>query len=176
MIPQELLSEFRLNSLPVLLYGWGKGWLPKQSIVQWAIEQLEELSKSERTVDSSVELSLARLAGGEVENKRLIEQVVNAYVKMSERSIAYSEENFLDIWRLVQILSLLQSSDTKESKVCKLQELYAEYGYPSDMSSISIYTNDGVSPLAAAEHLARKLAMQLEVNRFDLFAFTNNQF
>ena len=67
----------------------------------------------------------------------------------------------LDKWRLAHLLCIASSSDSLDEKVCKLQEVYAEFGYPEDMISCSIYSSEHVCPLEAMNAVIKKLKQKM---------------
>jgi len=63
----------------------------------------------------------------------------------------------LDKWRLAFLLCIEASDDSDEDKVNKLQEVYADFDYPEDMASCSVYSQDNVSPLVAMSQVVQEL-------------------
>jgi hypothetical protein len=61
----------------------------------------------------------------------------------------------IEKWRFAHISWLLQSESSDEEKVSALQELYAEFGFPEDMASCSIYSGDQIDPLLAAGRIVK---------------------
>ncbi len=54
-------------------------------------------------------------------------------------------------------LGLQHASLADEDKIERLQELYAEFGYPDDMASCSIYGQNDVDPFDALHQVVAAL-------------------
>jgi hypothetical protein len=70
-------------------------------------------------------------------------------------------------WRFAHLAWLLRCHASDEEKISMLQELYAEFGFPDDMASCSIYRCDGVPPLVAAGHVVESLSRRLKLLPLD---------
>lgn len=136
MKPIEVLKELDLVCWSALFVGLQKGWATKSDIADYATsllsadldngdENIAVLAGSDSLDDSEVKGLLLQV-GGSTEDPEAIEK-----------------------WRLATLIALSESVLRKENKIDKLQELYAEFDYPEDMSSCSIYSQDSVDPLAA---------------------------
>ncbi|WP_423786681.1 hypothetical protein [Kerstersia gyiorum] len=58
--------------------------------------------------------------------------------------------------------SLLEKETSEQEKIALLQEIYSQFGYPEDMISCSVYHNDGIDPLVAAQKVVDLLRKNLE--------------
>jgi len=97
---------------------------------------------------------VAVIAGGEYLND---EELLGLMLKQAEKTDDIYE---LDKWRLAFLLSVEMSVDSDEDKVSRLQEVYADFNYPEDMSSCSIYSKDDMSPLVAMQNLVKELRVR----------------
>ena len=69
----------------------------------------------------------------------------------------------LDKWRLAFLLCIESSEASDEIKLSQLQEIYAEFNYPLDMMSCSIYSQDNIAPLVAMHQVVEGLRKRLFV-------------
>lgn len=154
----RLLSKLKLNHFPILLYGWERGWVNENIFVAWACEQLEREDSSSPLV---IQRYIARIAGGDLEDNTILEKLNNFYLNKQRNGLKYTGQDLFNIWRLVRIQSILEATLDEQQQVEKLQQIYADFDYPEDMKSISIYANDGIPPLTAAKKLVEKLMKEL---------------
>lgn len=132
----EVLKEQNLICWSVLLAGLQRGWVEKSDIANYAIDILSA------GLDNGDE-NIAVLAGADsisdTEIKNLLLQVGGKIV--SPESI--------EKWRLAKLTALEESALSEEEKLGGLQDVYAEFDYPEDMASCSIYAQGSVDPLVA---------------------------
>ena len=102
-----------------------KGWVTKSDIAGYAIELL---SDGLDNYDENITVLASADSSEDSEVQELMLQVVGGL-----------NSEALEKWRLVILSALNESVLTEEEKIDKLQELYAEFDYPEDMSSCSIY-------------------------------------
>lgn len=136
MKPMEALKELNLVCWSTLFVGQQMGWVTKLDIEDYAMSLLSaDLDNGDKNIavlagadslDDSEVTDLLLQVGGEMESPEAIEK-----------------------WRLAALTALSESVLSEEEKLDKLQELYAEFDYPEDMTSCSIYSQDSVGPLAA---------------------------
>ena len=142
MSPFKLLIRLGLIGWSTINLGFKKGWVKRKDIFDYAISQLVSGSNIE---------DVAVIAGGEyLTDDELIGLVLNL-IKTTDSAAD------LDKWRLAFLLCIEASDDSDEDKVNKLQEVYADFDYPEDMASCSVYSQDNVSPLVAMSQVVQEL-------------------
>jgi hypothetical protein len=120
----------------VLFIGQQNGWITKSDIADYAVnllslgldngdENIAVLAIAESFDDSELRDLLLQV-GGEAEKTDSVEK-----------------------WRLAELIALCESALSDEEKLNRLQDLYAKFDYPEDMSSCSIYSQDSVNPKVA---------------------------
>jgi hypothetical protein len=150
MTALEALKRSGLLNWQVLLVGLENGWSQKTDLIQFAQDFIERSDK----VDEDV----AAIALGESLSKEDLALQVVQYLKSRKENIPeVAQSDARDKWRFGFLIALLESDKSDEEKVAELQELYGQFGFPDDMSSCSIYSNDGVDPLKAARVVAQGL-------------------
>ena len=146
MDPLEVLDEFRLLDWSSIWLGYKRGWVRREDIYEYAISLLGNDNCSE---------NIAVLAGGEYLSDKEFEDVILNEINN------HDEARDLDKWRLAFLLCIAASHGSYDKKVSKLQEIYAEFGYPEDMASCSIYSSDEVCPLKAMNAVVKNLKKKL---------------
>lgn len=142
MSPLKMMIGLGLMCWSTLVLGFRKGWVKRKDIFDYAIGQLMNGSDSE---------DVAVIAGGEyLSDDELIGLILNQ-IKESDSA------SDLDKWRLAFLLCIEASDDCDDGKVNRLQEVYADFGYPEDMASCSVYSRNDVSPLVAMSQVVGKL-------------------
>ena len=149
MDPLEVLGEFRLLDWSSIWLGYKRGWVRREDISEYAISQLGDESSSE---------SVAILAGGNYLSDEEFEGIVLNEIN------SHDEAGSLDKWRLAFLLCTAASNDSYDEKVSKLQEVYAEFGYPEDMASCCIYSSDEVCPLEAMNAVVKDLKINCYIS------------
>ena len=149
MDPLEVLGEFRLLDWSSIWLGYKRGWVRREDICEYAISQLGDESSSE---------SIAILAGGNYLSDEEFEGIVLNEIN------SHDEAGSLDKWRLAFLLCTAASNDSYDEKVSKLQEVYAEFGYPEDMASCCIYSSDEVCPLEAMNAVVKDLKINCYIS------------
>lgn len=148
MKPVAVLKKLDLVSWPTLLFGWKKGWVEKSDIADYATYLLSvDLDNDDKNI--------AVLAGADFSDESEIENIM---LKVSGSTI---EPEAIEKWRLATLIALNVSTLSDEEKLNKLQELYAEFDYPEDMSSCSIYSQDSVDPLTAMSDVISALTEKI---------------
>ncbi|TKK33441.1 DUF2247 domain-containing protein [Pseudomonas sp. CFBP13528] len=142
MSPFNILMDLRLVCWSILLVGFERCWVDRRDIFNFALEQLLVDPKNE---------SVAVLAGGEYLSDEELIDIVSKQVKQFDLVAD------IDKWRLA-FLFCIESSDTSdESKTKALQEVYANFDYPEDMASCSIYSQSTIPPLLAMRQVIEAL-------------------
>lgn len=149
MSPIKVLINLGLLCWSTILFGLGKGWVSRKDVVDYAVDLL---------VNGNDDENVAIIAAGEtLEDDELLKLLSNQ-VEQSDSA------NDLDKWRLAHLISIVESNEDEQSKLDRLQEVYANFNYPEDMASCSIYYQNEIDPLVAmmqvVEELKGKLTQQ----------------
>lgn len=138
----EILFQTGLMDWNVLYIGLSKGWVTRSDIINFAVQRMVE-------GESGVDISI--LASAEMSDD---EELCTTLKKKS------SSENFdhaLEVWRLAHLKEIEFSNLDDEEKVNKLQEVYANFDYPHDMRSCSIYSGTNTPPLIEMKRVIEAL-------------------
>lgn len=147
----DQLKKLNLASWSTLLVGFDSGFISRQDIEDYATSLLEE--KSSFNLDIALLASIDDYDSNEM--RKMIEKQLN--LKYLDKEVEIKKI------KLAALLSLEESSLSEEDKCYKLQELYAEFNFPNDMSECSIYsTNSKISPLSAMHNLIVSLKKYIE--------------
>lgn len=146
MSPFKVLVSLGLACWATIFLGFRKRWIRRDEIFEYAINQLLNGCENER---------VAMIAGGGYLSD---EELLDAISKEMEIVDCADE---MDKWRLAFLVCIEASSDSDEDKTNELQEIYADFGYPEDMASCSIYSQDGIGPLAAMGQVMKGLRERL---------------
>lgn len=125
------------------LLGFRKRWVDREDIFEFAMNQLLNDCESEQ---------VAIIAGGEHLSDEEILEIVSRQMEMTNCAVE------MDKWCLAFLLCIDVSNDSDENKVNRLQEVYADFDYPEDMASCSIYSQDGIDPLVAMNQVLAALS------------------
>ncbi|RON50088.1 DUF2247 family protein [Pseudomonas frederiksbergensis] len=142
MSPFGVLIGLGLACWSTIFLGFRKSWIRREDIFEYAINQLLDGCESER---------VAIIAGGEYLSDEELLEVISKQMEMTN-CVAD-----MDKWRLAFLLCLDASNDSDENKINRLQEIYADFDYPEDMASCSIYSQDGIDPLVAMNQIVKRL-------------------
>jgi len=142
--PIEVLKERNLVCWAALLVGLQRGWVEKSDIADYA---LNLISTGLDNGDENIAVLASADSIDDTEINSLLLQVVKK--RMSPEST--------EKWRLAKLAALDESPLSEEEKFNQLQELYAEFDYPEDMASCSIYAQDSVDPLVAMSEVISAL-------------------
>lgn len=142
MSPFNALIELGLMCWSTIAMGFRKGWVKREDIFDYAVSQLMSGSDSN---------DVAVIAGGDYLSDDDLLSLILKQAKSSRGIYDY------DKWRLAFLLCIEASDCCDEAKVSRLQEVYADFDYPKDMASCSIYSQDGVPPLVAMSQVVKKL-------------------
>lgn len=144
--PLRVLTDLGLAQWSTILLGVEKHWVGREEIFEYVMSQLLNGCESEHT---------AIIAGG---GNLSDEELFDIISKQTEAGNCAAD---MDGWRLAFLLCIEMSNDSEENKICKLQEVYADFDYPEDMTSCSIYSQDRADPLAAMNRVINKLRENL---------------
>ncbi len=153
MEPIEILHKKNILDWMTLLLGLQKGWVNNFDISNYAIEILSG------DIDGLDE-NIAMLAEARKMHKIDIQELI---LEISSLNIANVNPNIK--WRYALLLSLDQSNISEKAKINKLQELYADFEYPEDMESCSIYSQDNLDPLSSMRLLINDLERKIELDK-----------
>ncbi len=146
MSPIKIMINLGLLCWPTILFGFRKGWVSRKDVIDYAVDLLINGSDNE---------DVAIIAGGEsLGNDELLDMISNQ-VEQAKNSTA------LDKWRLAYLLNIAESDENQQTKLDRLQEVYANFDYPEDMASCSIYSQDEIDPLVAMMQVVEKLRSRL---------------
>ena len=144
----EILDELRLLNWSTLHYGLEKGLATRSDVISHAVAELDQNDSNER---------ILLLAGGEnlsdEELKSLLENL----------SDTENKTDVSDRWRMAILLSIARSTSGDQEKIDWLQEALAEFGYPEDMRSCSIYSDSTQDPLVALDCVIEQLCIELGI-------------
>lgn len=150
----EMLMRANLLDWPILVVGLERNWCVKKNIIQFA----EKCASEAAQVDGEL-LTIA--TGESLSNPDLILCCLRYMETIGEALSPESRQRSLDQWRFSYMVLLLDGPDSVEDKINRLQELYGEFGFPEDMASCSIYSNNGIDPLTSAHIVVKQLAERL---------------
>lgn len=146
MSPIKILINLGLLCWSTILLGLKKGWVSRKDVIDYAVDLL---------VNGNEDEDVAIIAGGEsLEDDELFNLISNQ-AKQSDNAAA------LDKWRLAHLLNIAESDDDEQTKLDRLQEVYANFDYPEDMASCSIYSQDEIDPLVAMTQIVEELKRRL---------------
>lgn len=140
----SILESRGLLSWSAVVVGLFKGWVSREDILEHAFRLLSAGDLREE---------VAVLAGGIYLN----DDELLGLIKRLAKSEDEAESCSLDRWRLSFLLSIDNDDSSDEEKIRRLQLVYADFHYPEDMRSCSVYSADGVCPLAAMKKLIGSL-------------------
>lgn len=147
----EIMKRAELLDWHTLIVGLEQGWAEKTHVIKYAEECLRQTA-------GEIDSDLIRIVTGEdISNDDLI-SICLRFIKAHGKVLSQEKrgEAFAK-WRFAHLSSLLESQDSDERKINALQELYSQFGFPEDMASCSIYSNEGTDPLDAAEVVVQQL-------------------
>lgn len=146
MLPIKILINLGLLHWSTILLGLGKGWVNRKDVIDYAIDLL---------VNGNNDESIAIIAAGEILRD---DELLNLISNQVEQS---ADTHDLDKWRLAHLISIAESKEDEQTKLDRLQEAYANFDYPEDMASCSIYSQDQIDPLVAMTQVVEKLRGKL---------------
>lgn len=152
------LSRQGLLCWQTVAVGFQNNWLNKDAVSDYAFKLLSEGLDGGNT-------DIAVLAGTDSLNDREVSDLIRAICQREGTDTAQAEANALEKWRLSKLLALNSAEFSAEEKIEKLQELYADFDYPSDMAACSIYSQDGIDPLTAMQTLINELKQKLGADK-----------
>ncbi|ASA57914.1 DUF2247 family protein [Vibrio gazogenes] len=147
MSPIKVLISLGLLCWATILLGLKKGWVSRKDVIDYAVALLVNGNENE---------DVAIIAGGEsLEDDELFNLILNQIKQTDDTASA------LDKWRLAHLLNIAESDYDEQTKLDRLQEVYANFDYPEDMASCSIYSQDEIDPLVAMMQVIEELKSRL---------------
>lgn len=154
MTPFEIIQEHHFLDWATLLAGLERGWCTKEDVVKYAENQL---LKSNSEIDTRL---IGIINSEQTSYPELISQIQDF---LHHPEIEKKESNSALLkWRFAFITSLLEKETSEQEKIALLQEIYSQFGYSEDRISCSVYHNDGIDPLVAAQKVVDLLRKNLE--------------
>lgn len=132
----DLLRDLGLLNWSTLLVGWERRLVSRADLIGFAVAWLLKHPAEE---DSRI----VEMASGENLDDAELTALLSDYVETA--SGACEEEGYsspLDRWRLAEVWILASSELGAETKLDRLEQLYADYDYPEDMARCSRYYVD----------------------------------
>ncbi len=148
----DFMKQANLLDWYTLLVGLKRGWCKKEHLIGYAETVL---AKTAGEVDGDI----VTIASGEnLSEDDLISTCIHFLGTHGQPTSQEKECEAMEKWRLAHLSWLLQREGSDEEKVSELQELYAQFGFPDDMASCSIYSSNGIDPLVAASGVVERLS------------------
>jgi len=146
MSPVKILINLGLLCWSTILLGLDKGWVSRKDVIEYAVDLLVKGNEDENVVI---------IAGGEPLGDDELLDLISNLVEQSDNT------GELDKWRLAHLISIAESNEGEQSKLDRLQEVYANFDYPEDMASCSVYSQDEIDPLVAMMQVVEELRNKL---------------
>lgn len=146
MSPIKILKNLGLFSWSTVALGLKKGWVSRKDAIDYAVDLLASGNEEEEVVI---------IAGGETLEDDELFNLIRKLVKPTDSASA------LDKWRLAHLVAVAETDEDEQIKLDKLQEVYANFDYPEDMSSCSIYSQDEIDPLVAMIQVIEELKSEI---------------
>ncbi|MCZ4282100.1 DUF2247 family protein [Kiloniella laminariae] len=146
MSPLKVLINFNLLCWSTILIGLRRGLISQKDVIDCAVDLI---------VNGNDDVEVAIIAGGESLGDEELFNLISNLVKQPDKSVD------LDKWRLAHLLYIAESDDDEQTKLNRLQEVYANFDYPEDMASCSIYSQSEIAPLVAMIQVIEKLRIRL---------------
>ena len=142
MPPIKIMADSGLLCWSTLLLGMKKGWACRNDAIDFAVELL---------VKGNNEEDVALIAAGDCLQDDEFFNLIKNRTTPTNRAVA------IEKWRLAFLLSISGSDDDEQTKLDRLQEVYANFDYPEDMVACSIYSQHKIDPLVAMAQIIEKL-------------------
>ena len=140
------LIEFKLLNWSTLVLGWNKGWADRKDAMEYAAYLL---------VNGSDTDEVAVIAGGADFSDEALLEFVSQQVENSDNAAD------LEKWLLVHLVEISELDEGEQTKLDRLQEVYADFNYPEEMAPCSIYSQSEIEPLVAMEQAIEQLKRKL---------------
>ncbi|WP_417790338.1 DUF2247 family protein [Terasakiella pusilla] len=146
----DILKKMNLVCWSSLLMGYRKKWISKSDIDDYVTSIMLGGCYSDTNI--------ACLANA----NNLSDVEVDELLLCVAQQTGVDKQSSLDKWRLATLIELNDSNQSDVEKIDKLQELYADFEYPEDMASCSIYSQDSIDPLLAMKKIIESLSNKLK--------------
>ncbi|MBA4242453.1 MAG: DUF2247 domain-containing protein [Pseudomonas sp.] len=150
------LAKRNLVDWPTLAIALNNGWINKDAVSEHAFRLL---SASQQNSDIAV------LAGSDALSDDEVVALLATLCKKEGIDLQEKRSHVLEKWRLAMLSELQHSSLADEDKIERLQALYAEFDYPDDMASCSIYAQNDVDPIDALHQVVTALEQRFASGR-----------
>lgn len=156
----QTLTNKNAMSWAALLEGFNRGWVSQLDVANYASEWLKE-NPQENVA------SISLLAGSEHDSS---DEIRAWLAQANEQGANEDTETALKRWRLGALMSIADDDSlVDDEKVMRLQEVYAQFGFPEDMAACSPYYvepnlrlgQSGISPLGAMAETIRNLEREV---------------
>ena len=154
----KIMERANLLDWHTLLVGLEHGWCEKTHLFKYAEECLRHATGE---IDGDL---ISIVVGESIPDNELISICLHFIETHGKPLSQKKKDESLEKWRFAHLSSLLGSKDSDEEKIKALQELYSQFGFPKDMASCSVYRNNGIDPLIAAQSVVQTLPQ-----KFNLF-------
>jgi hypothetical protein len=153
----DVMKQINLLNWHTLLVGLERGWCKKENLIAHAETCLMQAG-------DEIDSDLVTIASGEKISEDELLSIGVHFLEAQGHPMSQEEKiDSVEKWRLAHLAWLLQCHASDEEKVSMLQELYAEFSFPDDMASCSIYNSNGIDPLIAAGHVVESLSRRLKL-------------
>ncbi|GHT89134.1 hypothetical protein AGMMS49543_28050 [Betaproteobacteria bacterium] len=153
----DVMKQTNQLNWHTLLVGFECGWCKKKNLIAYAETCLMQTG-------NEIDSDLITIASGEEIPEDELVSIGSHFLEVQGHPMSQEAKNeSIEKWRFAHLVWLLQCHVSDEEKISLLQELYAQFGFPDDMASCSIYSSNGVDPLVAAGHVVESLSRRLKL-------------
>jgi hypothetical protein len=150
----DVMKQANLLDWHTLLVGLEHGWCDKEMLIDYAEAALGRAT-------GEIDGDLVSIVSGESCSEDDIISIGLHFLEAHGQPLSQGKKvEATEKWRFAHISWLLQKEGSDEEKISELQEIYAQFGFPDDMASCSIYRNNGIDPLVAARNVIAKLSLR----------------
>lgn len=150
----EILEELKLLDWKVLSIGHHRGWVTPSDLSRFASTCLAVGVSDEDLPAVAALASAEKLSASDVETT--LAMLNNQYPSQGDVSV--------DKWRLARLLKLAGEDLEWDEKVTGLEEISAEFGYPTDMQKCTRYSAGPTDPLDEMTILISDIKTRLGVD------------
>jgi hypothetical protein len=129
MSVSSILSSEGLLDWPTALVGVRRGWMTPTDVSDLAVARVIH---EDATVDSDI-AELTRAAA------LPLSDVEDRLVSLAEGCPVVEEETAVRRWLLAALIDVDRAALGKEATLARLQDLYAEFGFPEELRYVSPY-------------------------------------
>lgn len=148
----DVIKQANLLDWHTLLVGLERGWCKKENLIGYAETVLAQAT-------GEIDSDLVTIASGESLSEDDLISTGFHFLKTHGQPMSQKKGfEATEKWRFAYLSWLLQREGSDKEKVSELQELYAQFGFPEDMASCSIYSSNRTDPLVAARDVVEELS------------------